>query len=135
MQLFDYHLSANERLLVHLRGLPKDIFNIKVGSAFPTIAKTFAHIIAVDELWYFRLKGESLQRIDPDAKEFKTPEGTIKEFIKLHQKIKHFLLTIDDVERVVVYQNTNGDQVSNKIRDIVQHNVNHGTYHRGNVSA
>lgn len=133
MQLFDYHLWANERLFDHLRGLPKDIFDIKVDSVFPTIAKTFDHMIAVDELWYLRLKGESLQQID--AKEFKTPEGAIKEFIKLYNEIKHFLINTDDVEQVVIYQNTKGDQFSNKIHEIVQHIVNHGTYHRGNISA
>lgn len=133
IQLFDYHLWANERLIQHLRGLPKEIFLNKVESVFPTIAETFGHMIAVDKLWYSRMKGKNLQQIG--TKQFNTIEETLEASADLHNNIKCFLVSTENVENMVFYQNTRGDQFNNQISEIVQHIVNHGTYHRGNISA
>lgn len=132
-QLFDYHVWANERLMQHVKGLPEEIFLNKVDSVFPTIAATFGHMIAVDELWYLRMKGNSLQQIVP--KSFHTIEDVIKASTVLHNEIKDFLIKVQNVEDIVVYQNTKGDPFNNTIIELVQHIVNHGTYHRGNISA
>lgn len=133
IQLFNYHLWANERLIQHLGGLPKEIFITKVDSVFPTIAETFGHMIAVDELWYLRMKGENLQQIVP--KQIDTLDETIRVSTGLHNEIKQFLINTENVEHMAVYKNTRGDEFNNKISEIVQHIVNHGTYHRGNISA
>ena len=61
IQLFEYHSCANEQIIQHLGRLPEEIFTNKVESVFPTIAETCGHMIAVDELWYLRLKGENLR--------------------------------------------------------------------------
>lgn len=37
--------------------------------------------------------------------------------------------------RTIIYQNTRKDLFQNDFQDIIQHVMNHGTYHRGNVSA
>jgi uncharacterized damage-inducible protein DinB len=133
IQLFDYHVWANEKLLQHLRSLPREVFTNKVDSVFPTIAETLGHILAVDELWFSRIKGENLQQIV--TKQLNTLEETIKVFTGLYNEIKHFLVHTENHEKIVIYKNTKGDQFSNKISEIVQHIVNHGTYHRGNISA
>ncbi|MEH6948948.1 DinB family protein [Bacillus sp. JJ634] len=133
MQLFDYHVWANDRLIQHLKGLPEAVFLNKVNSIFPSVAETFGHMIAVDELWYLRLKGNSLQQIV--SKLFSTIEDTVKASTVLHNEIKDFLINMEDVEDMAGYQNTKGDQFNNKIAEVVQHIVNHGTYHRGNIAA
>ncbi|USK70035.1 DinB family protein [Peribacillus asahii] len=133
MQLFDYHVWANDRLIQHLKGLPEAVFLNKVNSVFPTVAGTFGHMIAVDELWYLRMKGNSLQQIV--SKSFSTIEDTVKASTVLHNEIKDFLINTEDVEAMAGYQNTKGDQFNNKIAEVVQHIVNHGTYHRGNIAA
>jgi len=57
IQLFEYHVWANKKLIKHLRSLPEEVFVNQVNSVFPTIAETFGHMLAVDEMWYLRLKG------------------------------------------------------------------------------
>lgn len=133
IQLFDYHIWANERILQHTNSLPKALFNDIVDSVFPTISETFGHILAVDELWFLRIKGENLKQIV--AKKLNTVEETIEAFDELHNEIKHFLNDAEDHEEVVTYTNTKGDQFQNQIYEIIHHIVNHGTYHRGNISA
>lgn len=43
-------------------------------------------------------------------------------------------LTSSDLDRVVEYKNTKGRAFSNPMRQMLQHLVNHGTYHRGQIT-
>lgn len=133
IQLFKYHVWANSRMVQHLKVLPKEIFTNQVDSVFPTISYAFGHIIAVDELWYLRMKKESLKQMVP--KLFLTIEEVEGTCTGLYQEIDEFLENTGDVEQVVIYKNTEGDVFNNSIFEIVQHIVNHGTYHRGNIAA
>ncbi|KKI90413.1 hypothetical protein WQ54_20865 [Bacillus sp. SA1-12] len=133
LQLFDYHFWANEKLLQHLQGLPKGIYLSKVESVFPSIAETFGHMVAADEVWYSRLKGESLSQLA--TKKFRSIEETSIVSAALYNEIKHFLTKTENFERMIHYNNMKGDPFNNKMSEIVHHMVNHGTYHRGNISA
>lgn len=43
-------------------------------------------------------------------------------------------LTSSDLDRVVEYKNTKGRAFSNPMWQMLQHLVNHGTYHRGQIT-
>nr|WP_186324894.1 DinB family protein [Paenibacillus bovis] len=133
IQLFEYHVWANKKLIKHLRSLPEEVFVNQVNSVFPTIAETFGHMLAVDEMCYLRLKGVYLQQIG--QKKLNTIEETENKLDDLYDDINHFFINIESVENTVVYKNTKGNQFNNKVFEIVQHIVNHGTYHRGNIAA
>lgn len=133
LRLFDYHGWDNEKLLHHLKNLPEEIYWKRINSVFPTIAETFAHIIAVDELWYSRIQGRHIPYIQTET--CKTIGETITKCSDLHEEIKQFFIEIGHLEHPVVYQNTKGEPFSNKISEIIEHMVNHGTYHRGNIAA
>lgn len=133
LQLFDYHLWANSRLLQHLKSIPKEVFTKEMDSVFPTIAETFGHMIAVDEMWYLRMKGENAQQMV--LKNIDTIEETEKRYHALHTNIQHFLKNIENISQTVVYRNSKGESFSNSTLEIVQHIVNHGTYHRGNIAS
>jgi uncharacterized damage-inducible protein DinB len=133
LQFFYYHSWANKQLIEHLSKLPKEIINKEVNSVFPSISQTFAHMYAVDELWFLRINGKSVNSIE--SKQFKTIQEINDAFTHLHNEILEFLNLKDDLEETVVYNNTKGQRFSNSIREIIYHIVNHGTYHRGNISA
>jgi uncharacterized damage-inducible protein DinB len=133
LQFFCYHSWANKQLIEHLSKLPKEIINKEVNSVFPSISQTFAHMYAVDELWFLRINGKSVDSIE--SKRLKTIQEMNDAFTYLHNEILEFLNHQDDLEQTVVYHNTKGQRFSNSIREIIYHIVNHGTYHRGNISA
>jgi uncharacterized damage-inducible protein DinB len=133
LQFFDYHSWANKQLIEHLSKLPKEIFNEEVNSVFPSISQTFAHMYAVDELWFLRMSGKSLNSIE--SKQFNSIQELNDAFTYLHNEMLEFLNHQEDLEQTVIYHNTKGDRFSNSIREIIFHIVNHGTYHRGNISA
>ncbi|MBM7607485.1 putative damage-inducible protein DinB [Lysinibacillus composti] len=134
IRLFDYHVWANERIKQHLKNLSEDILLQKVNSVFPTIAETIGHIITADETWYLRMqgKGDHIKSIQP--KRIYSVDDIVFESTSLYAELRKFLLDADFDDQIV-YQNTKGEQFNNRISEIVQHIVNHGTYHRGNIAA
>jgi uncharacterized damage-inducible protein DinB len=133
LQFFDYHSWATKQLIEHLSKLPKEIMNKEVNSVFPSISHTFAHMYAVDELWFLRISGKGVDSIE--SKPFKTIQEMNDAFTCLHNEMLEFLNLKDDLEQTVIYTNTKGQRFRNSIREIIYHIVNHGTYHRGNISA
>lgn len=130
--LYEYNVWANERIMNHLKSLPDGIFAKEVDLGFKSIAEVITHLIAADEVWFARIKGESPPPLT------RTPFTNIEEASsyqnKLQTQILEFLLSTDDIEKIVNYSNTRGEKFQNTILEIIQHVVNHGTYHRGNIS-
>lgn len=125
----NYHYWANVRLLEHINQLKSEVFSKEVKSIFPSLAAIFEHIYKVDTLWLKRMLGEG----NPDFEEvkFASPLVAIEHFESNLTLFKQ----ICSKEGSIVYKNTRGEIFQNDIYEILRHIVNHGTYHRGNVSA
>lgn len=123
-----YHHWANERLLNHLAALGGEIFLKNVTSVFPSLAAVFEHIYTVDRTWIQRMIGDNgtIEEV-----KFETPAMAIPYFENNMQQ----LLELRKREDIVSYQNSKGEEFQNGVQEILRHLLNHGTYHRGNVSA
>lgn len=87
--------------------------------------KIFQHILASAKVWALRCHGISVTEMpEPDLTE-ETLEG-------LH---KMWMDIIDgrDLEETIDYKRTTGEPFQMTISWIVQHVINHGTYHRGEL--
>jgi uncharacterized damage-inducible protein DinB len=124
-----YHHWANMKLLNHINELNEDVFLKEVKSVFPSLASFFEHIYQVDSLWLKRILGEK-QPFQVDIR-FESPLMAIQHFEKLFQQYKQ----LSSTEGIIFYKNSKGDSFQNEFYEIIEHITNHGTYHRGNVSA
>ncbi|WP_449237048.1 DinB family protein [Bacillus songklensis] len=132
LHLFAYHQWGNLELVHHIGNLPQDVYQANIQSVFPSIKDTFSHMVAVDRLWFERIKGnrEAVQ----EEKPMNTAEAIGDEMKKLYQEMRTYLQTIDH-NYVVSYSNSRKEMFQNNVMDLIHHLVNHGTYHRGNITA
>lgn len=131
LKLQEYHVWANSKLLSHLRK-GYDVFTVPFSSSYPTIARTFGHIYDIDINWFNRMRGNSPATLGQTS--FANVDEALSHLTSLHRVIREYLAS-QDGSRIIHYCNTEGVEFENRLSDMLLHMVNHGTYHRGNVTA
>jgi len=133
--MFHYHQWATQKLLDHVGSQGEAIYHRETKNSFPTISKTFSHVLSVDYLWFKRLQGIE----KPEWKEFdvSTVALTKQAFSELHQEMEVFLssLSEEDWKATINFTNIKGDPFSNIREDMFFTFVNHSSYHRGQVTS
>ncbi|SET49298.1 DinB family protein [Paenibacillus sp. NFR01] len=138
-EMYRYHDWANQTLLNRIQELPVSVLGQEVNSSFPTLAHALSHIYAVDKLWYMVLTGtgmpEALQATYPlNGQIVPTVEEYRRRFAELAGEFEVWFREPRDLEQTIVLNNPYAGVRNTRLAEIVLHLVNHGTYHRGNVS-
>jgi uncharacterized damage-inducible protein DinB len=133
--LVDYHYWARDRMLEALDPLTPEQYGRAMGSSFPSIRDTAVHIYSAEWVWYSRWQGTSptgmLDAADlPDVPSLRTAWSAQE------RKTRAFVEGVgeDGVARLYEYSGFNGRPGSSTFEQMVQHLVNHGSYHRGQVT-
>jgi uncharacterized damage-inducible protein DinB len=133
--LLDYHYWARDRVLDAASGLTADQFSRNLGSSFGSVRDTLAHIYSAEWAWYSRWNGTSPAAMLP-ADEF--PDvASIRQAWTAHEvKMRAFLESLGEpgVTRVFEYKGFGGQPGSSVFWQMLQHLVNHASYHRGQVT-
>jgi len=151
--LYAYNRWANERLFSALEKLNHHQFTAAIQSSFPSVRETVFHILFAEWLWLKRWQGTSPRSTlaDPDVSPATwstlSPGGipTLKELSTLselksfadaiEQERQEFLrgLNEDVLHARLHFSDMAGTPYSEPLVQLMQHLVNHGTYHRGQV--
>ena len=133
--MLDYHYWARDRLLDALEGLPPDQLTRDLGSSFKSIHETVAHTYAAEWAWYSRWHGQSPTALLPPDQ---FPDlASIRTAWSQHEaKMRAFLDQLGDegVSRVFEYRLLSGQAGASPLWEMLQHVVNHASYHRGQVT-
>ncbi|PZN09219.1 MAG: damage-inducible protein DinB [Bacillota bacterium] len=139
--MLGYHVWANRRVFAHLKSLPPEVTYKEVPSVFPSIAHTLVHMYVVDTLWLQAMTGQSFHETrasiprlvaEIDGKSVAEMEEL---FAALAGRYEAFLRSQEDPDRELVIEHPHYGRLHTRLSDLVQHVVNHGTYHRGNITA
>lgn len=140
-QRYDYHVWANTRLFNRLAELPEDIWHAEIRSVFPSISGCFAHIYRFDRLWLAVLEGVPNAEIFPkipvwqEEAQGRSLEEMRGLFAAVAGDFRSWLREQRDLERPLAIEHPQYGRLETRCADIVEHVVNHGTYHRGNIAA
>jgi uncharacterized damage-inducible protein DinB len=140
IDLYHYHVWANQKVLQHLRDLPEDIHRKELQSVFPTIGDTLAHIYIVDNVWLSAMSGEmeTIYSSLPGWQE-EVKDATLSTFeacfAKVAARYEAFFARQTNLEVISEYPHPTYGTLRASYSDVLQHVVNHGTYHRGNITA
>lgn len=131
-----YNIWANERICRILESLPADLLDKELRSSFSTIRKTVYHIWDAEAIWNKRLNGRSLKQ-QPSAAFKGSFEEFKNDFLGGSGKLFMFVINKESkqLEQILTYKNIKGVTFSNKTNHIIQHVVNHSTFHRGQIIA
>ena len=133
--LYDYNTWANHRSLDAASALTAEKFVQPMGSSFGSVRDTLAHIFGAEWIWLERFQGRSPSSL-PDTTQFQDITSLRERWNELEARLLGFVrgLTQSDLERVFEYKTLKFGAYSNPLCESMQHVVNHGTYHRGQVT-
>jgi uncharacterized damage-inducible protein DinB len=133
--LYDYNAWANHRSLEAAAALSEEKFLAPMGSSFGSVRDTLAHILGAEWIWLERFQGRSpASLLDPT--QFANVESLRERWDEQEARLLAFVrgLTQTDLDRVFEYKTLKFGVYKNPLWESMQHLVNHGTYHRGQVT-
>jgi uncharacterized damage-inducible protein DinB len=133
--LNDYNRWANRRILQAASKVTPEQFTRDLQSSHRSLRDTLAHVLAAEWIWLERWKGNSPgSLLNPTA--FQTIKSLESRWGELERDYVEFVsgLTDELLEKVISYRNTKGEVWAYPLGQMLQHVMNHSTYHRGQVT-
>jgi uncharacterized damage-inducible protein DinB len=133
--LVDYHYWARDRMIEAITRLSPAQYTQEVVSSFRSVRDTVVHTYAAEWVWYRRWQGESPTTLIPGDR-FPDVESLRRAWIELEHQIRAHLASRGeaDLSAVIEYRLLNGTPGATPFWQMLQHVVNHGSYHRGQVT-
>jgi uncharacterized damage-inducible protein DinB len=134
-RLYDYNSWANHRTLDACAPLSEEQFTRDLHSSFRSVRDTLTHIMLVEWLWLERWQGRSPDKYPP-ATDFPTLESVRHRWTEVERNLLDYVASLkpEDLDRVISHKTMAGVPQSAPLWQMLQHLVNHGTYHRGQVA-
>jgi uncharacterized damage-inducible protein DinB len=133
--LLDYHYWARDRLLDAMEALTPEQFTRDLGSSFPSIRDTIVHTYSAEWAWHSRWQGQSpTSHLSPEL--FPSVGDLRRAWREQEAGIRAFVEGLGEagIGRVVEYKLLNGQPGATPFWQMLQHMVNHASYHRGQVT-
>jgi len=133
--LLDFHYWARDRVLDAVSPLTPEQYTRNLGNSFASVRDTLVHSYSAEWAWYQRWRGVSptahLNPADyPDVQSLRVA------WSEHEVRMRAFLagLTDETVTTSLAYQSFTGVNATSQLWEMIQHVVNHATYHRGQVT-
>jgi uncharacterized damage-inducible protein DinB len=133
--LIDYNYWARDRVLDAVALLDDEKYRRDLGNSFRSIRDTLTHLYAAEWIWYSRWHGESPTAL-VTSDTFPDRAALIAAWREMEAKMRAFIGAMDDaaLARAMSYKLMNGQPGTNVMWQMIQHVVNHGSYHRGQIT-
>lgn len=133
--LLDYHYWARDRVLAAVDALTPEQFTRDLGNSFPSVRDTLAHTYFAEWAWHLRWRGQSPTA--PLAPDMFPDVATLRRKWTEHEPLVRGILEElgeSGIDRVIEYKLISGQPGASVFWHMLQHVVNHASYHRGQVT-
>ena len=133
--LVDYHYWALDRLLEAVERLSSEQFAQRIESSFPSVRDTLAHMCGAEWVWVSRWSGESPTAF-PDSSRLPDLAALRAEWRTQEARLRAVLEKVGEygASQPMHYRGFDGREQAQRFDQMLQHVVNHGSYHRGQVT-
>jgi uncharacterized damage-inducible protein DinB len=134
-ELYRYNRWANDRVFDVVSSLTHDEFARNLGSSYPSVRDTLAHLVWAEWIWLQRWNGTSPQIVSQGTS-FPSPGALRARWLELDVEQRAFVqaLTTGRLVSPVEYVNLQGHTWRYPLWRQMYHVVNHSSYHRGQVT-
>ena len=133
--LLDYHYWARDRMLDAVARIPPLEFHRDLGNSFGSIRSTLVHLVSAEWIWCSRWEGNGPSaHLAPE--DFGTVQDIRSRWEEEERRVRDFVhgLGPDGIGRKIEYAALGGGPVRSVFWEMLQHVVNHASYHRGQVT-
>ena len=133
--LYEYSRWANAQVLDAVSKLTPEQFTRDLHSSHRSVRDTLAHILAAEWIWLERWRGVSPSALLAPT-EFPTVESLATKWANVEGDYAEFIdgITDESLATVITYKNTKGEEWAYPLGQMMQHVMNHSSYHRGQVA-
>jgi uncharacterized damage-inducible protein DinB len=133
-RLFEYTVWANHKILRIAATITVDDFKRDLKTSHGGVRGTLAHTMSAEWVWLERWKGVSPTKMF-DEGEFADIVALRDRWAVIEEHRESWLASLrpDAMAASIRYRNLQGQEFETVLWQMVQHTVNHSTYHRGQV--
>ena len=134
--LYKYNRWANNTILKTVAGLTPDQLNQKLGGSFPSVRETLVHIVGAEWVWLQRWKNGTSPKALLSAADFPDLDSIRTRWQQIEHEQREFVeqATDSSLKAPLKYVNLKGQTFEYPLGRAMQHLINHGSYHRGQVT-
>jgi len=134
--LYDYNKWANARVIGSLRPFSPEEYTRELGGGWPSIRATFVHLAGATDAWAERFGGKDVTVL-PTPEQVPAFEDAATLLQGAETKLDAFLATLapEKTAGAFTWKNLKGEPKTAPFWAVLRHVVNHGTYHRGQISS
>ncbi|WP_085317071.1 DinB family protein [Derxia lacustris] len=133
-----YHAWATRELIErHVAPMPEPQYRAERGLVFGSVHGTLNHLLVAERLWFARFAGAELPVLALDAEVEPDREALARALLTSSAGWSGWLADLDParLDAVLVYTRVNGEAMRTPFGATLAHVFNHGTHHRGQISA
>jgi uncharacterized damage-inducible protein DinB len=134
-RLYDYNYWARDQQWEACRKLTAEQFTRHLGGSFSSLRDTLGHIAGAEWIWCERWNGRT-PRAFPKTEPFTNVDAIAEYWRGVERDVRAFLGSVSEAALLqpLTYINLAGEQCTYPLWQTMFHLMNHGTYHRGQVT-
>lgn len=133
--LVSYHHWARDRAVEAVARLTPAQFTEPLGNSFASVRDTLAHLYGADWVWLERFVGNNPTGLPP-ADRFPDLASLQAAWRPVDDRLVAFVDAADEAKlaATITYRAFNGQDATLPYWQMLQHLINHGSYHRGQIT-
>lgn len=133
--LYEYNRWANDRMFEAVSRLTPEQYTKDMQSSHRSVRDTFVHVISAEWIYLQRVRGTSPKALWSPL-DFPTVSKLRERWVELAREQMAFIanLTEEQLKKPITYINLAGEPFTYPLWLILQHVVNHSSYHRGQIT-
>jgi uncharacterized damage-inducible protein DinB len=134
--LVEYHYWARDRLVPAVEALTDEQLRQPLGNSFSSVFDTVVHLYGADWIWRSRWEGVSPMAL-PSPDLYDSLAKVRGDWEDEERRIRAIVNALgpDGIARPIEYTGWDGRRQAQPFWQMLQHLVNHGSYHRGQITA